>query len=99
MYMVVSTSCDLNTAHGEFAKIEANVEYIQSNNNLILADVMDVNLLVKCSTLCMLNALCLTATYYSSLQKCTLFSGDNSQGTRQVAAFAQVISMVDRGRL
>jgi hypothetical protein len=99
MSMLGGTLCDAIVTNGEYAKIDADVEYIQLRRNLILGDANNAKSLAWCAELCMRNLLCLTANYYPLLQTCRLFSGDKSQGSRQFALSTQVISMVDRGRL
>ena len=97
--MLGAMVCHSVYTNGEYAKIDADVEYTLLSINLILGDANHINSLPWCAELCMRNALCLTANYYPLLATCRLFSGDNSRGTRQFALSTQVISMVDRSKL
>jgi hypothetical protein len=92
------TFCNAMTNSGEYAKIEADVEYVPTNVNIVPDDVNAINSLAQCSIKCQFNELCLTTTYYEDLKLCRLFSAHISQGTLLNRANAKVIDMVDRGK-
>ena len=82
----------------EHAKIQAEVEYVARNVSMLLGDVSNINSVVRCASQCMLNELCLTATYYEDLSICRLFSADGFQGNTSSKFNTKVISLVDRGK-
>ncbi len=86
------------TNNGVYAKIDADVEYVPTNANIVLEKVNGINSVARCSSQCMFNKLCVTATYYEDLMSCRLFSAHSSQGTTFGKANAKLISFVDRGK-
>jgi hypothetical protein len=89
---------DAATNHGEFAKVDGNVEFIPGSAIFVLDDVTDIPSLTRCYTQCIFNPRCLVATSYEDLRLCRLFSTDTSQGTVTGKSYTHVISLVDRGK-
>jgi hypothetical protein len=86
------------TIRGEQAKVEIDAEYVPINASITLSNVSNINSAIQCSCQCMLNEMCLTATYYADLRMCRLFSADSSQGHTYGRANARVIRFIDRGK-
>ena len=95
---VSSSSWNTMTIRGEHAKVEADAEYVPTNASIALSNVSNINSVIQCSCQCMLNEMCLTATYYADLRMCRLFSADSSQGNTSGRANAKVIRFIDRGK-
>jgi hypothetical protein len=86
------------TIRGEQAKVEIDAEYVPINASNAVSNVSNIKSTIQCSCQCMLNEMCLTATYYADLRMCRLFSADSSQGNIYGRANARVIRFIDRGK-
>ena len=84
--------------HGVYAKIHADVEYAPTNANVTLGNVNGINSVARCSSQCMFNELCVTATYYEDSMICRLFSEHSFQGPKLRKANAKLISFVGQGK-
>jgi hypothetical protein len=96
--IVPSSFGDAVNNDGEYAQIEADVEYVPINVNMFLGDVSGINSVSRCFIQCNFNGLCLTATYYEDLSICRLFSAYSFEGTASSRVNAKIITLVDRGK-
>jgi hypothetical protein len=95
-----SSSWDTTPIRAEYIIIEDNFEYIQMSfaPGVNLGDIYNCKLLIDCAKMCVANEICLTATYYSDENKCSLLSENSNYGGRSSLTTASIISLADRGK-